>query len=155
MAVYESTGRLADGLFNRGNVHAKGLFDQCINVQTEWTSTTFTGKYCTVFLDLETIMPEQLVDETGKNSSVQVNRLTFFENLDWLYNGPAIKQPKIRDTNLKSRYLTNVDFCIPSSCSMEDLRYAVAQLIGSRAIEIKNLEGNKTFTSMVAITDEK
>lgn len=156
-SVFESTGKLPDGLFNSLNLHANGHFDECINVQAEWTQTSFTGKYCTVFLDSARVMPDELEDENNQvDSDQRSNWLSIFEALVWLYDGPTLKEPKVRDTDRNSKYLPSADFCIPSSCSMEDFRYAVAQLIGSRAIDnFTDEEGNNYYTSMVAITDEK
>lgn len=150
--MFESTGKLPDGLFSSGNKHANGLYDECINVQANWTSTTFQGKYCTVFLENALVMPDEL--EPEQEPEQRSNWLTIYEAMTWLYNGPTLKQPKVRDTNLNSKYLASIDFCIPSSCSMEEFRYAVAQLIGSKAIGNTTHEGNFYYTSMVAVTDE-
>ena len=86
--------------------------------------------------------------------SKRSNWVTIYETLTWLYNGPALKHPKVRDTDINSKNLPSVDFCIPTSCSMEDFRSLVVQLIGSRAIGNITYEGNFYYTSMVAVTDK-
>lgn len=150
-------GKLPEGLFYGGNVHANGLFDECIGVQAEWTSTSFQGQYCTVFLEEALVMPWELENEPKDPNGNQMGRanwLTIFQSLAWLYDGPALKQPKVRDTDLSSKYLPSVDFCIPSSCSVDDFRSAIAQLIGSRVIGNTTKDGEFYYTSMVAVTDE-
>lgn len=153
--MFESTGKLPEGLFGSGNLHANGLFEECIRVQADWTNTSFQGKYCTVYLDSELVMPWELAEETEQIPEDRTNVLSIFESLVWLYNGPTLKQPKVRDTDIYSKYLSSIDFCIPSSCTMEDFRSAVAELIGSRAIDNVTYNGESFYTAMVSITDER
>lgn len=89
------------------------------------------------FFYSELIMPDELVDEIDElkvEAKSKSNWLAMFEVLMLLYNGAALKQPKVRDTDSSIKYLMRTDFCIPSSCTFEDFRSSVAQLIGSRVI---------------------
>jgi hypothetical protein len=54
--------------------------------------------------------------------------------------------PKLSVADAYSHLLPSVSFCLPSSCSAEDLGQAVAELIGSYVIANK---------SIVTITDEQ
>lgn len=154
--MYESTGKLPEALHYSGNFHGQGLFDECISVQAYWTDTSFQGQYCTVFFDSAIVMPLEIEEEeTVDNESKRTNWVGILQVLEWLYDGPKLKEPKVRDTDRNSRYLAAVDYCIPSSCTAEDFRWSIAQLIGSRAIDNITYEGNSYYTSMVAVSDDK
>jgi hypothetical protein len=154
--VYESTGKFPEALYYSGNFHGLGLFDECVAVQADWTNTSFQGKYCTVFFDSDLVMPEELEEEnpvTGDEMQ-RTNWVGILQVLEWLYNGPKLKEPKVRDTDLNSRYLAALDYCIPSSCTAQDFRLSIAQLIGSRAIDNTTYNDTNYYTSMVAVNDD-
>ncbi|XP_059352860.1 nose resistant to fluoxetine protein 6-like isoform X2 [Daphnia carinata] len=152
--MYESTGKMPEALYYSGNLHGQGLFDECLSVQAYWTDTSFQGKYCTVFFDSALVMPWELEEETVHYEPKGTNWVGIWQVLEWLYDGPKLKEPKVRDTDRYSRYLSALDYCIPSSCSAEDFRWSIAQLIGGRAIDNTTYEGNSYYTSMVAVSDE-
>ena len=154
--MFESTGKVPEAIAGSGNLHAYGLFEECLSVQADWTSTSFQGKYCTVFLGADLVSPDEVEDTSIPNQvDSKTNWLGVMKAIAWLYNGPTLKEPRIRDTDKNSRYLPSVDFCIPSSCSFEDFRSAVAQQVGSRAIGNTTVDGVFYYTSIVTITDEK
>jgi hypothetical protein len=155
--VYESTGKFPEAFYYSGNYHGLGLFDECLSVQADWTNTSFQGKYCTVFFDSDLVMPEELEEENpvGDEMQQRTNWVGILQFLEWIENGPKLKQPKVRDTDLNSRYLAGLDYCIPSSCSAEDFRSSIAQLIGSRVIDnITTYNDTSYYISMVAINDD-
>lgn len=154
--MYESTGQFPEAFYYTGNYHAQGLFDECLSVQATWTNTSFRGKYCTVFFDSALVMPWELEEETPAGDEMQqrTNWVGILQVLEWLYNGPKLKEPKVRDTDRNSRYLAGLDYCIPSSCSAEDFRLSIAQLIGSRAIDNTTYNDTNYYTSMVAVNDD-
>jgi hypothetical protein len=101
-------------------------------------------------------MPEVLEEEnpvTGDEMQ-RTNWVGILQVLEWLYNGPKLKEPKVRDTDLNSRYLAALDYCIPSSCTAQDFRLSIAQLIGSRAIDNTTYNDTNYYTSMVAVNDD-
>lgn len=127
--VYESTGKLPEALHYSGNLHGQGLFDECLSVQAYWTNTSFQGQYCTVFFDSALVVPWELEEEGSENNEAKGNNwVGVLQALEWLYDGPKLKQPKVRDTDRNSRYLAASDYCIPSSCTAEDFRLSIAQL---------------------------
>lgn len=149
--MFESTGILPEGFYGSPNLHVNGLFDECINVEADWTDTSFKCKDCTVFICSEMVTLDELANEVAENQ--RSNWLSIFEALVLLSNGLKLKQPEVRDNDRNSGNLPIVDFCISPSCSMEDLRYAAARLIGSRAIDnFTDKGGNNYFTSIMAIT---
>lgn len=156
--MFESTAKLPEGIYGGGNVHSNGLYDECINVQAEWTNTSFQGQYCTVYFETALVMPEELANETShttENLMQRSNWLSVFEALMLQYNGPTLKQPKVRETDALSKYLPSTDFCIPSSCSWEDFQSSVAQIVGSRTTGNTTVDGKFYYTSVVTITDER
>jgi hypothetical protein len=82
------------------------------------------------------------------------NWVGILQGLELLYNGPRLKEPKVRNSDLNSKNLMALDYCIPSSCSAQDFRSSVAQLVGSRVIGNTTYDGNFYYTSMVTINDE-
>ena len=101
-------------------------------------------------------MPWELEEETPAGDEMQqrTNWVGILQVLEWLFNGPKLKQPKVRDTDRNSRYLAGLDYCSPSSCSAEDFRLSIAQLIGSRAIDNTTYNDTNYYTSMVAVNDD-
>ena len=70
--------------------------------------------------------------------------------------GPKLKEPKVSDTNFLAQFLPGMDLCIPSSCSADDLRRAVAQFVGQEVIYTDiDIENNQTrYYSIVTYADE-
>lgn len=97
--------------------HESGLFDECLSVQSD--EIPFQGQYCTVFFGLEPVIEGQ--------SSAH-------------YSGGAVE-------NFYFYQKPSVGFCLPSTCTVSDLRSAVAQQLGHRVSNGKNF-------SVVAISSE-
>jgi len=107
--VYESSGSLTDKLIESGtgNVkHEMGLFDECLAAVG---SPSFEAKYCTVFFDYSN--QTMLVSNSGGLSITKQGRLV---------------------ENMSNFVKPSIAFCIPSSCSADDLRSAVADRISNR-----------------------
>ena len=141
--VKESTGQLPPGLFGSSNIHAEGLFDECIAIR----APEFNGQYCTVFfkptdVDESDILPppKHPVDDPSDRS----NFITIFQILGLM--SPDRVEPKVALADPGTYILPSISFCLPSSCSADDLGQAVAQLVGSYVI------GNKSF---VTVADEQ
>jgi hypothetical protein len=158
-AVFESTGKLPEAWHGSGNLHGLGLFDECLSVG-HWAEMPFHGQYCTVFFDSALVMPWELEEPSPKkinseNNEMQRNNwVGILQGLELLYNGPRLKEPKMRSSDPNSKNLMALDYCIPSSCSAQDFRSSVAQLVGSRVIGNTTYDGNFYYTSMVTINDE-
>ena len=152
--VFESIAQIPESDYS-GSYHARGLFDECIEAKASWNNTEFSGQYCTVFFRTEKVLPEEL-DETNPATENKRNSwMSIFQFLPWVYNGPILKEPKARDTDYYSRQLLSMDYCIPSSCSAEDFRSSIAQLIGSKTIDNITYDGVIYYNSMVTLTDER
>ena len=153
--MFESTAQLPESHYSY-NSHARGLFDECIEARASWNNTEFRGQYCTVFFRMEKMLPEELeennpaTDENKRNNWKSILRF-----LPWAYDGPILKEPKARDVDYYSRYLPSMDYCIPSSCSAEDFRSSIAQLVGSRTIGNSTYDGVMYYNSKVTLTDER
>lgn len=119
-SVYEASGKLSKDFYNftsvgiqgsRTSRHETGLFDQCISID----QNEFQGQYCTIFFEVEPVTEEEL-REDGKRK----------------------KTPKIKNNisqSLKfpdsvSSMVGTIEFCLPSSCTAQDLKIAVSQIVG-------------------------
>lgn len=159
-AVFESTGKLPEAWHGSGNLHGLGLFDECLSVGY-WAEMPFHGQYCTAFFDSALVMPWESWKRLVQPRKIQ-RIMRCSETIGWgfckawelLYNGPRLKEPKVRSSDLNSKNLMALEYCIPSWCSAQDLRSSVAQLVGSRVIGNTTYDGNFYYTSMVTINDE-
>lgn len=52
--------------------------------------------------------------------------------IQFFIGGPSVLEPVENEASGFSSYLPGVDLCIPSSCSYQDLRMAVAALVGNQ-----------------------
>lgn len=147
----ESSAKLPPGLFGAYNYHADGLFDECLAIQ----APSFEGKYCTLFLkpvpveESEILPPSSSVIEDPNERS---NFITIFQLLG-LISGPDRVEPKVAGIEADSYGNPSVSFCLPSSCSGEDLGQAVAQLIGSYVIANHSIV--TVIDDRICYTDEK
>lgn len=141
---------MPEGFYVLSNSDAPGLFDECLGVRTPFN---YTGKYCTAYFRREPVDPSELQNTTSSKHSAPTSRtnwLYFYQLLNLLTQGPMLVEPKERDTDLYSTYDPSAGFCIPSSCSAEDFRKSVAQLVGAQAL------GDETngYSSIVSMADE-
>ena len=148
--MYESTGQFPEGYIGGGNVHAVGVFDECLSVSAVLEEdSSFQGQYCTVFFHVEPVSSDDVDFEDNKThrEGRAENWLLLYQLYQRLYNESVpLKAPKVRETDVNSRFLPSVGLCLPSSCSVEDIRSACAQQVGSSTI-VANL-------SVVTITDD-
>uniref|UniRef100_A0A0P5TA70 Nose resistant to fluoxetine protein n=1 Tax=Daphnia magna TaxID=35525 RepID=A0A0P5TA70_9CRUS len=139
LQMQESSAQLPPGLFGSNNIHADGLFDECLAVR----APGFDGQYCSV-----SFMP-QAVDESEILPPTEVNEksnfITIFQILGNLLGTDRIK-PKRAVADPNTYIYPSTTFCLPSSCSAADLGQAVAELIGSYVI---------ANISLVTVTDEQ
>ncbi|XP_046631179.1 nose resistant to fluoxetine protein 6-like isoform X4 [Daphnia pulicaria] len=121
--MYKSSGRLVENLIyiegDENEHHESGLFDECLTVQSDGVS--FQGKYCTVFFGLHAV----------ENTSNQENKFNAEKEKETIY----------------SNQMPSVGFCLPSTCTADDLNSAVTKLLGSRVIKGRNF-------SVVALANE-
>jgi hypothetical protein len=99
--------------------HESGFFDECLLVESD--GVPFQGQYCTVFFKL------QSVEDAGDH----VNN----------FNGEKETE------SIFTYHKPTVGFCLPSTCSANDLNSAVSQFLGFRIVHDRNF-------SVVAISDE-
>jgi hypothetical protein len=141
--VLESTAKLPTGLFGYNNIHADGLFDECLAAR----APGFDGQYCSVFFQpvavnqSEILPPESLFDNEIEERN---NLITIFQLLGRISGSDRV-QPKVSVADVNTYLFPSTTFCLPSSCSAEDLGQAVAELIGSYVI---------ANNSLVTVTDE-
>ncbi len=121
--MYKSSARLVENLIyiagDENEHHESGLFDECLTVQSDGVS--FQGKYCTVFFGLQAVEDKS--------------------NQEHNFNAEKEKE------TVHNNQMPSVSFCLPSTCSADDLNSAVAQLLGSRVIKGRNF-------SVIAIANE-
>jgi hypothetical protein len=140
--VQESSAKLPPGLFGSRNIHADGLFDECLAVR----APGFDGQYCSVYfqpvaVDQSEILPPRSFNE---NHEGRRNFVTIFQLLGFL--GSDRVEPKVSVADASTYIYPSTTFCLPSSCSAADLGQAVAELIGSYVI---------ANYSLVTVTDEQ
>lgn len=134
----ESSGKLPVGFFGLGNFRADGLFDECKAVR----APEFSGQYCTVYLKPSLIDPSDIIDSNKTRS----NLVSILQVLGPLLSQPDRIEPKVEGADPSVSFLPSISFCLPSSCTAQDLGQAIAQLIGSYAF------GNY---SIVTVADEE
>ena len=146
--MFESSGQLPPGLFGAGNHHADGLFDECQAVR----SPIFNGQYCSVYFKPEIVDQSEIIPAPPSSYKEQQegrsNFIKIFQILGILgqISGAGRVEPKLAGINSATYVLPSVSFCIPSSCSAQDLGQAVAELVGSYVI---------ANYSIVTVTDEQ
>ena len=128
------------GLFGSYNFRADGLFDECLAVRTP----RFEGQYCTAAFLLETVDPSEIIPAENNYQLGRRNPLAFIQLLG-LLSGSDRVDPKVIGADPNTYMRPSVSFCLPSSCSADDLGKAVAQLIGGYVI---------ANSSIVTLTDE-
>jgi len=52
----------------------------------------------------------------------------------WFNQGRKLLEPKVNKTSYGVQHFSGVDFCLPSSCSAEDIQRAVAEFVGQETI---------------------
>ena len=148
-SVYESSGDYlplgffwGDLLSGTLNWHSDGLFDECLAIQGP-EEADFKGQYCSVFLSLTPVNQYEVMPANEERSSM----VTLFQLINQLIGGTAgLVEPKVAQADSSATGLPSTVFCLPSSCTADDLGQAVAQLIGTNVI------GN---SSILTITGEK
>lgn len=137
--MQESSAQLPPGLFGSNNIHADGLFDECLAVR----APGFDGQYCSVFFMTRAVDESEILPPTEVNE--KSNFVTIFQILGNLLGTDRI-EPKRAVANSNTYLYPSTTFCLPSSCTAADLGQAVAELIGIYVI------GNR---SLVTVTDEQ
>lgn len=137
--MQESSAHLPPGLFGANNIHADGLFDECLAVR----APGFEGYYCSVFFMPKAVDETEILPPTEANE--KSNFITIFQLLGNLLGSDRI-EPKWTVADSNTYIYPSTTFCLPSSCSAADLGKAVAELIGSYVI---------ANNSLVTVTDEQ
>lgn len=143
LTVQESSGQLPPGLFGALNFQADGLFDECKAVR----APVFNGQYCKVFFKNAPVNQTDIVSRISPDEEYdeRSNFITIFQILGQLLGSDRVK-PKMSGVGPYTFVLPSISFCLPSSCSADDLGKAVAQLVGSYVI---------ANNSIVTLTDEQ
>ncbi len=133
LSLDESTNFMIAGLGN--NVHqSPGLFDQCIASSSP--SGRIRGQYCSVFLSIQPIL-----EQNDRSLSIEPKVTIAGRPMHVL--APTFAADSI------------IGFCLPSSCSAEDLRTAVANKIGRTTFWTKNKNGTVTLQSILTINHDR
>ena len=131
-SVRESTGGFPEGLFGALNMNSVGLFDECLAIR----APDFQGQYCTAIF-----YPRQVpngVHEKRGPSSERSNWLNWFQLIELYLNvsGTLIQvDPQVSDITYADILKPSVGVCIPSSCTANDFRQYIAQLVGGFALD--------------------
>jgi hypothetical protein len=140
--VQESSGQLPMGLFARGNIHADGLYDECLAVR----APNFSGKYCNVYFVPTIVNPSEIIKPAdNENDDQRANLIGIFQLLGVVLTSGRT-EPKFTNADSYTSSFPSISLCLPSSCSSSDLGEAVAQLIGGYVFG-----GN---VSIVTVTDD-
>ena len=115
--MYESSGSLTDKLIetNSGNRHHDmGLFKECLAavdpVRDKQIIGSFQAKYCTVFFHPKSLINKSSSGDAGERQEMNSNE------------GEPLN-------NTSNFVYPSVAFCIPSTCSAQELRSAVANRV--------------------------
>ena len=152
LTVLESNGPLPQGLHLpiTKNKRAFGLFDECLDIQAQNTKTvtSFRGRYCTAYF-----RPTKAILANSGNSSTNSATNDWVNIMDqWNVLKTADALPQVGDSNYYDYVVSpSKAFCLPSSCKAEDLRQAVAEVVGHFAIAEPS---NGTFVSVITATDK-
>jgi hypothetical protein len=148
-SVKESSGKVPLGLYGAGNVHADGLFDECLAVR----APDFDGQYCTAYFKAAPVNESEILLSSGWSSSASgdvegrsANLVTILQLLGFLSPNAGRVEPKVATADVITYVFPSISFCLPSSCSADDLGQAVAELVGSYII---------ANYSIVTVTDER
>jgi len=137
--VYLSTAKLTNGVTHTlmstlstkdQSYFEMGLFDQCLAVRAVTDTTEFRGKYCSVYFQVK---PIGLLQATASLTADEIR----VEDVP----RPASTYDPIRLHNAGL-----FGFCIPSSCSAQDLRSALANQLGTN--------GSTSIHSILISTDD-
>lgn len=147
----ESSSLLPVGLVGGWNIHAEGLFDECLAIKVP-DGNRFRGQYCSVFFRPEPVDPSEITREDLDNSTITSTHSGSTSPLLVILRsifGPLVSeervQPKTADADAMTYVMPSLSLCLPSSCSALDVRQAISHLIGSYVIANK---------SIVTIADE-
>ncbi|XP_057365085.1 nose resistant to fluoxetine protein 6-like [Daphnia carinata] len=149
MQMKESSGKVPIGLYGSGNFHADGLFDECLAVR----GPNFTGQYCTAYFKAAPVTESDIIyqdmstnlDDNEDVEQRSANLVTLLQLLGILSSSAGRVEPKIAQADVLAYAFPSISFCLPSSCSADDLGHAVAELVGSYII---------SNYSLVTVTDE-
>ena len=156
--MHESTANNLPGfdknLFKSPIGYAYGQFDECLEVR----APSFQGQYCSVFYTpivqkINETDPAEPLKETLTPLNSQWIDFYNLLNFLWGLRGRKNITPAVREGGLNYiplGYPQGMGFCIPSSCSAEDLGNAVGQLIGT-----SGYINNGTQESIATLYNEK
>ena len=134
--VYESTGKYPEGLFGSGNLHAVGLFDECLAVRPP-EPHNFVGRYCTVYIKPLNLSEERDEPTEMEKSFLPINPnargswINLIELIQLLLSNGEPMEPIVGESDPLIISQPSMGFCIPSSCDSSDLRTAVSEIVGS------------------------
>ena len=136
--VYESTGKYPESLFGSYNLHAVGLFDECLAVRPP-EPHNFVGRYCTVHLVPRNLnKTKHLIGNENSTRTSDLNDrgswINLIELIQLLLSSGETIEPIVGDPDPMVLSQPSMGFCIPSSCSSLDLRTAVSEIVGSAAL---------------------
>ena len=153
--MFESTSLLPQGLHGDGfrNRHSYGLFDECLSIRSadDGDKTAFRGKYCTVYFRP---VPAVLEKVGGLQQQPARDAKTFIEMIEqWGVFKVEMAVAQLADTEYTDSVVSRSSgYCLPSSCTAQDVRQAVADLIGVFAVADRLRNG--TFVSVETATGE-
>lgn len=104
-----------------------GLFDQCISSGSQ--TEEIKGQYCSIFIKAQPLQKPYSLEDFNINGKSET--------------GLELKTPRMSVAKRQKNYHTPVNqadvvvgLCLPSSCSAQDVRNAVAQMIGRNTFHL-------------------
>ncbi|XP_018898083.2 nose resistant to fluoxetine protein 6 [Bemisia tabaci] len=113
LQMYDSTGKLNSGLLN-GNLNTYGDYEQCLSIR----HPHIRGKYCLLGFDADF--------QKGSSYLGSMREVMDSAYSDRPFHGPEIKPPLISPL-ARQKFVWG--FCIPSSCSLDDLESSLQQAL--------------------------
>lgn len=146
----ESSGKLPLEMYRElSRFHAEGMFDECRLVKTP---ANFTGQYCTAFFGPRKLNESEIAYRPTSSPALNApeerstNLVTLLQLIALVMGDDRVEpiEPKYAEAGPGTSIFPSISFCIPSSCSADDLGKALAQLVGTQIIGNRSIV---TFTS--------
>ncbi|XP_028129554.1 nose resistant to fluoxetine protein 6-like [Diabrotica virgifera virgifera] len=132
--MFDASGKFPSGVLY-GSPYALGNFDQCVDIKVPYSDDPFVGKYCMAKITVTPLakykMTEQIDYQFGRYE-------TFFNVSAW-----SKMLAYQHEDSKASRNEIYFSFCMPSSCTHEDLKEKLTSLA-----EIINNDFNETILTI-------
>ncbi|KAL1488454.1 hypothetical protein ABEB36_014925 [Hypothenemus hampei] len=125
--MFDSSGKMPSGVFY-GSSHDFGNFDECLEIKVPYQDSPFVGQYCMAQFTIEP--PKNLNLIHGSNYYEKSDYTKYYNDVIW--EKMAVYS---QDETKGSRNEFYLAFCLPSSCSPNDLKTALE----NNSLKINNI----------------